>query len=519
MTSPGTMAAPGSHRYVMCEEMTTRIDCWDVARHMEDERFLCLLDSADCSAELGRYSILAWQPRWEFMAKDGVAWSGPPGATEPLGGSVLAELEGLVAAFSTPDVTHGMETVVPPVFTGGAIGFFAYELLHEIEAVKPNAAPDLGIADCHLFFCDLALVTDEPAGQSWLISNGWGATEGESRADCMAKLAAGRSTCSEARPAEASGQPSRTVVRERLGSEDLERSGIEAVTDPQKYLDLVEAAREHIFAGDVFELCLTQRFDTEFEGSGIDLYAAMRSGNPAPMAAYLRFPGLEVLSCSPERFLRVDAQRWVETRPIKGTRPRGRTALEDEALAIDLATALKDGAENVMIVDLARNDLGRVCDFGTVSVPRLRAVEPYSSVFQLVSTVRGRLRRDTTFVQLLRAVFPGGSMTGAPKIEAMRLINRLEDSKRGVFSGAVGYVNYSGELDLSIVIRTVIKRGDALSFHTGGAVTSDSVPAHEYQETLDKACALVRAVEAARAATATVPGQARAARKVSVAVQ
>jgi para-aminobenzoate synthetase component 1 len=290
-------------------------------------------------------------------------------------------------------------------------------------------------------------------------------------------------------------------MAKRLQSDDLKRCGITAVTDRSRYLDLVESAREHIFAGDVFELCLTQRFDTEFDGTGIDLYGAMRRINPAPMGAYLRFPDLEVLSCSPERFLRVDAQGWVETRPIKGTRPRGRTALEDEALAIDLATAQKDSAENVMIVDLARNDLGRVCDFGTVTVPRLRAVERYSAVFQLVSTIRGRLRRDTTLVQLLRAVFPGGSMTGAPKIEAMRLISRLEDSRRGVFSGAVGYLNYSGELDLSIVIRTAIKRGSDLSFHTGGAVTSDSVPANEYQETLDKACALVRAVETARAAS------------------
>jgi anthranilate/para-aminobenzoate synthase component I len=224
----------------------------------------------------------------------------------------------------------------------------------------------------------------------------------------------------------------------------------------------------------------------------------MRQINPAPMGSYLRFPEIEVLSCSPERFLRVDADRWVETRPIKGTRPRGRTRLEDEALAIDLATALKDSAENTMIVDLARNDLGRVCEFGTVEVTSLRAVERYASVFQLVSTVRGRLRPEVTTAQLLEAVFPGGSMTGAPKVEAMRLINLLEDSRRGVFSGAVGYMSYSGELDLSIVIRTVIKRGDDLFFHTGGAVTSDSTPAAEYQETLDKACAIVRAIEMAR---------------------
>jgi para-aminobenzoate synthetase component I len=502
------MTELGSHRYTVCEEQLTRLDCWQIARSLDHEPFLFLLDSADGSAELGRYSVLAWQPRWEFVAKDGVAWSGPPGAAEPQTGEVLAELDSLMAAFSAPEALSDAGMVAPPVFTGGAIGFFAYELLHEIESVTPNQAPDLGIADCHLLFCDLALVTDEATDKSWIVGNGWGNTECESRADCMSKIEIARTICAKAPARQASDRPSLDVARERLRGDDLEHYGIAAVTDPDRYFELVERAREHIFAGDVFELCLTQRFDTEFDGRGIDLYATMRSLNPAPMAAYLRFPELEVLSCSPERFLRVDEERWVETRPIKGTRPRGRTALEDEALAIDLATATKDGAENIMIVDLARNDLGRVCEFGTIAVPRLRAVERYSSVFQLVSTVRGRLRPDATPMQLLRAAFPGGSMTGAPKIEAMRLINRLEDSRRGVFSGAIGYINYSGELDLNIVIRTVVKRGDALSFHTGGAVTSDSVPTEEYQETLDKACALVHAIEVTRAAA-----------KVSVAAQ
>jgi para-aminobenzoate synthetase component 1 len=495
------MTGPGLHRHLVAEELPERVNCWDLTRGLADERFLFLLDSADSDTELGRYSILAWHPRWEFVAKNGVARSGPPGETQELADDVLTELERTLEAFSTPVANEDAGTVIPPVFRGGAVGFFAYELLHEIEAIAVSAAQDLDIADCHLLFCDLAVVTNEVTGQSWIVSNGWGDTEAESREDSRSKLEVARWLCTDLGPVQAPGPLTDFAGWERLQDSDLEHHGVRAVTDPTRYLDLVQSAREHIFAGDVFELCVTQRFDTEFDGPGIDLYAAMRSINPAPMAAYLRFPDLEVLSCSPERFLRVDAQRWVETRPIKGTRPRGRTILEDQALAVDLATASKDAAENIMIVDLARNDLGRICDFGTVSVPSLRAVESYPSVFQLVSTVRGRLRQDVTPVQLLRATFPGGSMTGAPKIEAMRLISSMEDSRRGVFSGAIGYVNYSGELDLSIVIRTAIKRGKDLSFHTGGAVTSDSVPAEEYQETLDKACALVRAIEAARAAT------------------
>jgi para-aminobenzoate synthetase component 1 len=511
---------PAAHRHTLWEEQPARIDCWRVAKSLGEERFLFLLDSAGVNHELGRCSILAWRPRWEFHAKDGVAWAGPPGAAARLEGAVLAELEHTLAAFAAAAVGGEEQSdEAPPAFAGGAVGFFAYELLHEIEAVERSAAADLGIADCHLLFCDIALVTDETAGRSWIVGNGWGATDAESRAECLAALAAARSACARAqRVVRAQGTvPAQGTVRarrpmplreclagrslagRRLSGEDLERCGIRAVTDSERYLDLVARARERIFAGDVFELCLTQRFDTDFDGRGIDLYGALRSINPAPMAAYLRYPELEVLSCSPERFLRVDAGRWVETRPIKGTRPRGRDAREDEALAVDLANALKDGAENVMIVDLARNDLGRVCEFGTVTVPTLRAVERYPSVLQLVSVVRGRLREGTTPVALLAAAFPGGSMTGAPKIQAMRLISRMEDSRRGVFAGAIGYIAYSGELDLSVAIRTVVKRGEALSFHTGGAVTADSEPAAEYQETLDKACALVWAIEAARA--------------------
>ncbi len=500
---------PALHRHTTFEEQRGRVDCWSVARHLEDERFLFLLDSADTNAELGRCSILAWRPRWEFLAKDGVAWAGPPGAVELLGGPVLAELDRTLAAFSTAAAATDVQEDVPSVFRGGAVGFLAYELLHEIEAVRPSDAPDLGIADCHLLFCDVALITDEIAGRSWILSNGWGDTAAASREDSLTTLTLARTACAGVvEPAHRTGPAADMPKGRRLHSRDLERHGIRPATAPERYLDLVQSAREHIFAGDVFELCLSQRFDTDFDGRGVDLYEAMRSLNPAPMGAYLRYPELEVLSCSPERFLRVDAGRWVETRPIKGTRPRGRDALEDEALAVDLASAPKDSAENVMIVDLARNDLGRVCEFGTVTVPTLRVVERYPSVFQLVSIVRGHLREETTPVELLAAAFPGGSMTGAPKIEAMRLISAMEDSRRGVFSGAIGYINYSGELDLNIVIRTIVKRGEALSFHTGGAVTSDSVPEDEYQETLDKACALVWAIETVRSTA-----------KVSVAVR
>lgn len=494
------MLAAHAHHYTYSEQQPRYLDCWSVARVLEEERYLFLLDSAGTPSALGRYSMLAWRPKWEFIAKDGFAHGGVPGETQPLHGAVLTELQQTLDAFASSPATASAGDPAPNLFAGGAIGFLSYELLHEMENVLPNPAPDLDVPDCHILFCDLVLITDELLRRSWLIANGWGSNESESRSDCLTNLERARGEC--AGWSTSSGSPlTRLEMNGRLDALHLEQYGVRPVTNRERYLSLVETARDHIAAGDVFELCLTQRFDTDFIGAGTSLYDTMRTLNPAPMAAYLRFPDVEVLSCSPERFLRVDADRWVETRPIKGTRPRGRTVREDEALAIELATAEKDGAENIMIVDLARNDLGRICEIGTITVPNLRVVERYPSVYQLVSTVRGRLRSDATIAELLRATFPGGSMTGAPKIQAMRLINSLEDSRRGVFSGAIGYMSYSGVLDLNVVIRTVIKRGSSLSFHTGGAVTYDSTPEGEYQETLDKAYALIRSIETARAST------------------
>ncbi len=487
-----------ARRHTLCEEQPASIDCWRVARSLGEERFLFLLDSAGGPNELGHHSILAWRPRWELLAKDGAVRAGLPGAAVPLDGKPLAILERTLSAFSS--AAGGGWTGPPSVFAGGAVGFLSYELLHELEDVERSTAPDLGVPDYHLLFCDLAVISDERAGRSWIVANGWGANEAECRAECRGGLAAARAACARAARAGPATPALASPAGRRLMAGDLERHGLRAVTAPERYLEQVRRARRHILAGEVYELCLTQRFDTQFEGDGCDLYAVLRALTPAPMAAYLRYPELEVLSCSPERFLRADRDRWVETRPIKGTRPRGRDAGEDAALVAELATAVKDNAENVMIVDLARNDLGRVCEYGTVTVPTLCAVERHPSVLQLVSVVRGRLRADTTPVQLLAATFPGGSMTGAPKIAAMRLLSAMEDSRRGIYSGAIGYIDYAGALDLSIPIRTIVKRGCSLSLHTGGAVTAGSTPAAEYQETLDKAGALVWAIEAARTA-------------------
>ena len=260
------------------------------------------------------------------------------------------------------------------------------------------------------------------------------------------------------------------------------------------YLKAVERVRDYIFAGDIFQANLSQRFEAPLFESPWALYR--RLGNAIrPLCRVPRFPGsLAVLSASPERFLRVDADGRVETRPIKGTRPRGIGPEHDAALGQALAESAKDRAENLMIVDLMRNDLSRVCAPGTVRVAELFALEQYATVHHLVSTVVGQLAPGADALDLLRAAFPGGSITGAPKLRAMEIIAELEPSRRGVYCGSIGYWSVTGELDTSIAIRTAVVRNGRVYFNAGGGIVADSDPADEYQETLDKARGLIDAL-------------------------
>jgi len=263
----------------------------------------------------------------------------------------------------------------------------------------------------------------------------------------------------------------------------------------------VVTAREYICAGDIFQVNLSQRFETDLNIHPYELYQRLRKINPAPFASYLNFDEVSVVGASPERFLKVQGD-WVETRPIKGTRPRGKSAAEDKALADELLSSIKDRAENIMIVDLERNDIGRVCRYGTVKVTELAILETYPTVFHLTSTVRGRLRQAENRVDLLKASFPGGSITGAPKVRAMEIIDELEPTRRSVYTGAIGYLSFSGEMDLNIVIRTfLVKRGKAY-FQVGGGIVYDSEPEAEYEETLDKARALIQALDLSSKVTA-----------------
>jgi para-aminobenzoate synthetase len=263
----------------------------------------------------------------------------------------------------------------------------------------------------------------------------------------------------------------------------------------QQYLDDIGRCKELLIDGETYEICLTNKITAEVTPPPLPLYRTLRRINPAPFSAFLRFGEATVLSSSPERFLSVGRDRWVEAKPIKGTCPRGETPAEDVRLAEELRTGEKNRAENLMITDLLRNDLGVVCDVGTVHVPHLMHVESYETVHQLVSTIRGLLREDVEPPDGIRACFPGGSMTGAPKKRTMEIIDDLEGEARGVYSGAIGYLGLSGGCDLNIVIRTIVMDGQTTSLGVGGAIIMQSDAEEEYQEILLKGRAPMKAID------------------------
>ncbi|PRQ02116.1 Aminodeoxychorismate synthase component 1 [Enhygromyxa salina] len=482
---------------------------YELAASHDDRRHVALLEEPGAPSELGRYAYFCTDPFWEFRTKRGRCWAGPPDDLRALEGDPLAELAGLLERYRCD--TSTWQPGLPP-FVGGAVGYLGYELLYLIEDVPDRGRDDLALPDAELLFYGLVYASDRVEGRSFILATGFGASPEQAQAQAQARLAEGQRVVE--RHARDPGPPAAAEVERlrararaaraqdpRLLEVHLHERRITPTVDRLAYLASIEQAKREILAGNVFEVCLTQRFDLPRQTLPAQLrqlYGALRAVNPAPMSAYLRLGEIEVLSASPERFLSLDRAGAVETRPIKGTRPRGASEAEDRALGDELRGAAKDRAENLMIVDLCRNDLGKVCQFGTVRVSELCGVHPYEFTWHMVSTIRGVLREGLGPVDLLRATFPGGSMTGAPKIEAMKIIDRLEPTKRGVFSGAIGFFDFDGALDLSIVIRTLVKSPELVTFHVGGAIVADSDPAEEYQETLDKAHGLVLAIDLAR---------------------
>ncbi|WP_081238999.1 aminodeoxychorismate synthase component I [Streptomyces viridosporus] len=381
-------------------------------------------------------------------------------------------------------------------FALGYVGYMGYELKAEYAGRAAHSAPE---PDAALLFADRALVLDHVERVSHLMCL---AAPGEEAAadqwlDAMARRVGELDPT--ARPGEVATPPLLSA------GDDASALPVTFRHSRREYLDLIAECQREIRAGESYEICLTNMATAPISIDPLATYAQLRRISPVPYGALLRFPGLSVLSASPEQFLRVGADRTIQAKPIKGTRPRGATPEEDERLRLELIKLEKERAENLMIVDLLRNDLGRVCEIGSVHVPHLFAVESYAPVHQLVSTVRGSLRSGSSTIEAFRAAFPGGSMTGAPKIRTMEIIDRLEAGPRGIYSGALGYFSLNGAADFSILIRTIVATEDQVSFGVGGAITALSDPAEEFEETQVKARAMLRALTHSRQATASPP--------------
>lgn len=373
---------------------------------------------------------------------------------------------------------------LPFDFNLGYVGYLGYELKAETGGEQVHRA---GTPAAALLFADRMLALDHRERRAYLLALARPGDPARAQA-WLADTAARLATLPEQLAAPDSPLAGEATLTEAAGL------GIELRHGRTGYLDHIASCLTEIRHGESYEICLTNMATMRTAIDPLETYLRLRRISPVPYGALLDFPELAVLSASPERFLSIGADGVVESRPIKGTRPRGATPVEDERLRAELLGREKDRAENLMIVDLVRNDLNRVCEVGSVHVPRLFHVETYAPVHQLVSTIRGRLRPDETAVSCVRAAFPGGSMTGAPKIRTMEIIDRMEAGPRGVYAGALGWFSLSGAADLSIVIRALVSTGQEVSFGVGGAIVSLSDPAEEFEETVVKSRAMVSAL-------------------------
>ncbi|MDD5173578.1 MAG: aminodeoxychorismate synthase component I [Candidatus Omnitrophica bacterium] len=432
------------------------------------------LDSAMGRRKQGRFSFLGCEPFLVFKSKkDSVTLEWNDGKKETLRSDpflALKELFRRFAIFRAPAPEYGIP------FIAGGVGYFGYDMKDFVEKLPDISRDDLSLPDCVIGFYDTVLAFDHLKGKTYLSSVEFSGV----KTDAGIKL-------KDALFAKNIGTK-KTAYAPSESSAELKSNFTKA-----GYIRAVEEAKEYIKRGDIYQVNLSQRFEAGLKGEPYELYLRLRNASPAMFASYLNFEDAIIISSSPERFL-MKSGSYIETRPIKGTMPRSNDPLTDELNEISLKESYKDRAEHIMIVDLERNDLGRICEYGSVKPAEFIIMERYSTVFHLVSTVSGRLKEGVGPVDCLTAAFPGGSITGAPKVRSMEVIEALEPVKRSLYTGAIGYISFDGNMDTSIVIRTIVVKGDKLFFSVGGGIVADSDPEKEYYETLDKAEGMLRAL-------------------------
>ncbi|MDF2592027.1 MAG: pabB [Clostridia bacterium] len=453
---------------LIIEKISTKYTAFELFHAFKDEPYCFLLDSSMENEKLGRYTFMGSKPFLVFKSKNQGITIEENNNTRSLIGNPFDILKELLEKYKNED--NGM---IP--FLGGAVGYFAYDMGHHIEELPRIALDDVRIPDSCFGFYDSIIAIDHQGSDTYIIANGIKEKPENLVEEIKRKLSTINALSLDRMPGIACGEIQSNFVKE-------------------DYLKAVQSIKDYIRAGDIYQANLTQRFKCDTEEAPFSIYSRLRQLNPAPFACYMNFGEGYILSSSPERFLKIH-DNLIETRPIKGTRPRGRTAEEDNANKAELLSSEKDKSELLMIVDLERNDLGKVSRTATVRVPELFYPEEYATVHHLVAAVTGEKQEGLDAIDVIKAAFPGGSITGAPKIRSMEIIDELEPTQRNIYTGSIGYMGFNGSIDLNIAIRTIVMKDGTAYFQAGGGIVWDSIPELEYEETLHKARALFRTLK------------------------
>lgn len=443
----------------MIRQLNTKLNSFEIFTIFKDEENSFILDSAMDAKKLGRYSFISSNPFKVLKYKN--AQKNP--------------LDDLKKELSKYKVEN--KSFLP--FIGGAVGYLSYDLGNYMEELPRTAVDDTNVYDLYFGLYNWVIVVDHLENKTYIATPDLDVHNEEILAKKVEK---------RIQDAQLNG-----IDNICYEEKDVEPIKLKSNFTKTQFEDAVRKVQNYIRQGDIYQANLTQRFSGKTSLTSYELYRDLRKFSPAPFGAFLNFEDSKILSNSPERFIKC-IDRKVETRPIKGTRPRGKTIEEDLKLQEELKNSEKDRAELLMIVDLERNDIGRISKIGSVKVPELFVIEPYANVNHLVATVVGELDDKNDSIDAIKATFPGGSITGAPKIRSMEIIDELEPTQRNVYTGSIGYIGFNGDMDLNIAIRTIIKQKEDVYFQVGGGMTWDSNPEDEYQETLDKAKSIMKAL-------------------------
>jgi anthranilate synthase component 1 len=450
-----------------------------IAEHAD---YAFLLESVEGGEHVGRYSFLGKDPFLILRARDGHTTIERSGVVTECERPFVQTLRGLMADYRSPFVPD------LPRFTGGAVGYFGYGAASWFEPVLQNLGdPSDGADTAGFMLFDTVLAFDHVQHRILIIANA--RVTADEDLESLYQFA-----CAKIQFLERELERHLSIAR----TEQSAPLDVRSNHTKERYEQQVRTAKEYIAAGDIYQVVLSQRFEAEVGADPFTVYRALRHVNPSPYMYFIRMGGLSIVGSSPEMLVRVEGSR-VETHPIAGTRPRGRNEEEDMRLGEELKRNEKERAEHVMLVDLGRNDIGRVSEYGSVRVPQFMGLERFSHVMHLTSIVEGKLAEDNDRLDALVSCFPAGTVSGAPKVRAMQIIRELEPAGRGLYAGAVGYVDFAGNLDFCIAIRTVIMSNGVAYVQAGAGIVIDSNPASEYEETKDKARALLRALELAQA--------------------